>query len=64
MRNNLQNYGSNMGYCRFANTLNDLQDCHEHIEDDISDEEKEHRYCLIELCKTIVDEYGEDNNLD
>jgi len=54
----------NMGYCRFENTLNALEDCHEHIEDDISDKEKEYRYCLIELCKTIADEYGEDNSLD
>lgn len=24
---------ANMGYCRFRNTLNDLRDCHEHMDD-------------------------------
>ena len=52
----------NMSYCRFENTMNDLQDCYNHMDDkDLSDSEKEYRYCLIELCKSIVDEYSEDN---
>ena len=54
----------NMSYVRFENTMNDLQDCQEHIEDgDLSESEEEYRYCLIELCKTITDEYGEDNSI-
>ena len=56
---------ANMGYCRFENTMNAMQDCHEHIEDDdLSESEKEYRYCLIELCKTIADEYGVGNSLE
>ena len=52
---------SNMSYCRFENTMNDLQDCYDHMDDDISDSETEpdYRCCLIELCKTIAEEYGE-----
>ena len=54
-----------MGYCRFENTMNAMQDCQEHIkDDDLSESEKEYRYCLIELCKTIADEYGVDNSLE
>lgn len=53
----------NMGYCRFENTHNNLEDCHKHMDDDLSDSEKEYRYCLIELCKTIADEYGENNDI-
>ena len=47
----------NMGYVRFENTMNDLMDCHEHIEDrDLSASEEDYRTCLIELCKTIAEE--------
>ena len=51
---------ANMSYCRFENTMNALQDCYEHLDDDISDSETEpdYRYCLIELCKKITEEYG------
>ena len=47
---------ANMGYCRFENTMNALEDCHEHIDDELSDSEEEYKYCLIELCKTIAAE--------
>ena len=47
----------NMSYVRFENTMNDLMDCHEHMDDKLSDSEQEYRDCLIELCKTITDEY-------
>lgn len=41
----------NMSYCRFHNTLIDLRDCIEHIEDtDLSEEEHKNRVKLIELC--------------
>lgn len=41
----------NMSYCRFHNTLIDLEDCIEHIEDtNLSEEEHEKRVQLIELC--------------
>lgn len=48
---------SNMSYCRFQNTLSDLQDCDEHLSDvDLSKEEHNARQQLIELCLCIVEE--------
>jgi len=51
---------SNMSYCRFQNTLEDLEDCYENIHDEIDEEESESEYQarkeLIELCKRIVEE--------
>lgn len=50
---------SNMSYCRFSNTLSDLKDCYDNMDDeDISKEEKEARKKLIKLCERIVDDYG------
>lgn len=50
---------SNMSYCRFQNTLNDLQDCHQNMDDgELSKEEKRARKELIELCCSIIDDYG------
>ena len=49
---------SNMGYCRFQNTLQDLDDCYDHLmDDDLSDEEKSARKRLFKLCKDIADYY-------
>jgi hypothetical protein len=49
----------NMSYCRFRNTLPDLQDCYENMDDeDTDEEEKKAREHLIRLCWRIVDEYG------
>jgi hypothetical protein len=49
---------SNMSYCRFSNTLSDLEDCFEHMEDDdISKSELSARNRLIDLCRDIVDQY-------
>ena len=46
---------ANMGYCRFTNTLEDLQDCFEHLEDeDLSEPEQESRKRLLTLCAQIV----------
>ena len=48
---------SNMSYCRFENTLPDLEDCAEHMNDtDLSDEEARARRRIIELCKQIAEE--------
>ena len=57
---------SNMSYCRFQNTLNDLTDCYYNLDDtnDLSLEEGMARYRLIEMCKDIVEEYGEDNVIE
>lgn len=66
---------SNMSYCRFRNTLNDLIDCQEHLDDPeydekgqsedeepnmLSEEETKARKKLIELCEEIAEDYGED----
>jgi len=51
---------ANMGYCRFENTLEDLRDCYEHIDDDnLSNEEWKARAKLIELCRMIAGEVRE-----
>jgi len=56
---------SNMSYCRFQNTLNDLQDCYENFSEEVSKDEDRARKRLIRLCQHIAedfgDEYGEDN---
>ena len=49
---------SNMSYCRFQNTLQDLRDCYESMDDkDLSDEEKRARRSLLKLCAKIADDY-------
>jgi hypothetical protein len=51
---------SNMGYCRFENTLADLQDCEEHMNEEVeSEREKRAKNDLIELCKHIALMYDE-----
>lgn len=52
-----------MSYCRFENTLNDLGDCYDHMneKDDLSDSEKRARFKLIQMCKDIVEEYGDED---
>lgn len=56
---------ANMSYCRFRNTLQDLRDCYEHMDDeDISSEEKAARTRLLKLCDQIASDYvfeGEPN---
>jgi hypothetical protein len=48
---------ANMSYCRFQNTENDLRDCLEHINDDLSSaEEKKARVALVQTCKEIIEE--------
>lgn len=47
-----------MSYCRFINTLGDLQDCCEHMDDaDLSDAEIKAKKRLIDLCKQIAADY-------
>lgn len=53
----------NMNYCRFANTLEDLQDCYANMDDeDLGKEEKRNRKRLIRLCCDIASDYGEDES--
>ena len=48
----------NMSYCRFQNTLKDLRDCHDNINEEVSSDEEEYaRKKLVELCQVIVDEF-------
>jgi hypothetical protein len=51
---------ANMGYCRFQNTLKDLQDCWEHFGDEgLSPEEDKARQRMLELCRSIVESYDD-----
>ena len=56
----------NMSYCRFRNTLPDLQDCMEALDEGFLDhseniEELEAAARLIRLCSEIARFYGEDD---
>jgi hypothetical protein len=51
---------ANMGYCRFENTVQDLEDCQEHMEDTgLSSTEITYRRRLIELCIDIANDFGD-----
>ncbi len=50
---------SNMSYCRFENTYNDLRDCFDNMDDDLEGSEAVYKEKLIKLCKKIVEEYSE-----
>lgn len=53
---------ANMSYCRFQNTLADLRDCYEHIDDDnLSPGEIKARNKLIVLCSDISQDYDYDD---
>lgn len=46
---------SNMSYCRFENTVADLQDCYDNLfESELSKRETEARKELIQICRDIV----------
>ena len=50
---------SNMGYCRFQNTVSDMDDCLEHMGDeDLSEAEAEARIRMLKIAKEMVDDYG------
>lgn len=49
---------ANMSYCRFVNTVSDLQDCYENMDNELSESEKESRLKLIRLCCDIAADYG------
>lgn len=54
---------SNMGYCRFENTLPDLRDCYEHInDDDLNEIEDEYRLMLVDLCLKITRDFKGDSH--
>uniref|UniRef100_A0A6H1ZNE8 Uncharacterized protein n=1 Tax=viral metagenome TaxID=1070528 RepID=A0A6H1ZNE8_9ZZZZ len=47
----------NMSYCRFENTLRDLQDCYENMDNDLSNSEKLAHDRMIVLCRRIAEEF-------
>lgn len=59
---------SNMSYCRFRNTVKDLQDCVDFLCEsgdplaDLSDEEKRAAKRLFKLCKMIADDFCEEQS--
>lgn len=55
---------SNMSYCRFQNTLGDLIDCHEAMDDTakLSFEERLARWNLIRRCCEIACDFGDEAN--
>jgi hypothetical protein len=49
---------ANMSYCRFINTLEDLQDCFDNWDDeDMSEEEKRAKAGLLSLCRDVVNAF-------
>jgi hypothetical protein len=53
---------ANMSYCRFQNTVKDLQECFDCLFDDLSPEEAKARKQLISLCRSIVAEVSDDED--
>lgn len=53
---------ANMSYCRFENTLGDLEDCKEALEngEELSSREAKKAKALIDLCREIADNYDDD----
>ena len=57
---------ANMGYCRFKNTLLDLQDCHRALgemgdyKEELDEDELEAALELLRLCELLADDYLED----
>jgi hypothetical protein len=60
---------ANMGHCRFENTYNDLQDCYaaliekgsiKEVEEKANQYEIKYIRKLVELCKDIVNDFGEE----
>lgn len=64
---------ANMSYCRFENTYKDLKDCYEAlceagsikaVQKDASQYEAPHVKLLVELCKEIAFEFGDETSSD
>ena len=55
----------NMGYCRFSNTVIDLEDCYDNMDDEnLSKEELKAKEKLISLAIDIAVEYSQDIGRD
>jgi len=49
---------SNMSYCRFENTLSDLLECYDNMDDDdLSETEARCRIRLIQTCRNMLEDY-------
>ena len=64
---------SNMSYCRFENTFKDLQDCYDALQEEggvnkvesgANQYEKKYVRRLIELCKDIVADFGDEDEIE
>ena len=59
---------SNMSYCRFENTLADLRDCLDNLDQfdsgELSKFEARSAHQLIKLAKQIADNYEDDDELE
>ena len=54
---------ANMSYCRFQNTLQDLKDCWDHVDDeDLSFDEMKAKNKLILVCSSIAHYFEEDED--
>lgn len=53
---------SNLSYCQFENTYADLCQCYEAMDDEEEGDEARYKKYLINLCKKIAEEYGEEND--
>jgi len=56
----------NMSYCRFRNTLTDLKDCEENLDDiaGLDDEERKAALKLIKACQRIAERFGEGQEVE
>lgn len=58
---------SNMSYCKFRNTLPDLQDCVDALYEsdgnlsDLCEEERSAARALIRLCREVAEGFDEDD---
>ena len=58
---------SNMSYCMFRNTLGDLRQCAERLDeigdnfDELSEDEQRAARCMISICRDIAEQYSETN---
>ena len=50
---------TNMSYCRFENTAKDLEDCQEHLGDELSYTENKAKDRILGICCQIAAEYGD-----
>jgi hypothetical protein len=48
---------ANMSYCRFENTLRDLRDCYNNMNNDLSKSEFYARKQMIEMCANITNQH-------